>query len=236
MYSFDSKIRYSEVDNKEYLTLGSIINYFQDCSTFQSDSINQGVATLVKRQKSWFLLTWQIKINRIPKLNEKIRISTWPTMFRGFLGNRNYMIEDEKGEKLILANTVWSLVDLNTHHPTKVAPEDMVGYDLEPALELEPAPRKIKVEDKGIEYESFKIRKMNLDTNNHVNNGQYVQMAAEYLEEDIKLSEIRVEYKKSAMLGEKIIPKVFKNSKEYIVTLNDTEDNIYATVQFILAE
>lgn len=42
-YSFDSCVRFSEVGEDQKLTLGSVINYFQDCSTFQSESLGAGV-------------------------------------------------------------------------------------------------------------------------------------------------------------------------------------------------
>ena len=35
MYSFDSRVRYSEVDEDRKLSLTGVINYMQDCSTFQ---------------------------------------------------------------------------------------------------------------------------------------------------------------------------------------------------------
>ena len=35
MYSFDSRIRYSETDADGRLTPEKLIDYFQDCSTFQ---------------------------------------------------------------------------------------------------------------------------------------------------------------------------------------------------------
>ena len=39
MYQFQSRIRYSEVDSEGRLTMASLINYFQDCSTFQSEDL-----------------------------------------------------------------------------------------------------------------------------------------------------------------------------------------------------
>lgn len=33
MYSFESRIRYSEVDQNQELSVTGIINYLQDCST-----------------------------------------------------------------------------------------------------------------------------------------------------------------------------------------------------------
>ena len=37
-YSFTSRIRYSEIGEDGCLTLPGLINYFQDCSTFQSEA------------------------------------------------------------------------------------------------------------------------------------------------------------------------------------------------------
>ena len=37
MYQFDSRVRYSETGENGELTLTGMINYLQDCSTFQSE-------------------------------------------------------------------------------------------------------------------------------------------------------------------------------------------------------
>mgnify|MGYP000603361539 CR=1 FL=1 len=41
-YSFTSRIRYSEIGEDGNLTLPGLINYFQDCSTFQFGSDRRG--------------------------------------------------------------------------------------------------------------------------------------------------------------------------------------------------
>lgn len=43
MYTFDSRIRYSETDSEGKLTMASLLNYFQDCSTFHSEDVQLGV-------------------------------------------------------------------------------------------------------------------------------------------------------------------------------------------------
>ena len=42
-YTFSSKVRYSEVDENGELSLGSLVNYFQDVSTFQSEHLGLGI-------------------------------------------------------------------------------------------------------------------------------------------------------------------------------------------------
>ena len=94
-YSFTSRIRYSEIGEDGCLTLPGLINYFQDCSTFQSEAIGEGVAELKKRGCAWVLSAWQIHIRRYPSLGEAVKITTWANGFRGFLGMRNFTLETE---------------------------------------------------------------------------------------------------------------------------------------------
>ena len=49
MYAFESKVRYSEVGEDTRMTLYSVLNYFQDCSVFHSESVGRGTAV----QKNW---------------------------------------------------------------------------------------------------------------------------------------------------------------------------------------
>ena len=49
MYTFESRVRFSEADHTELLTLPGLVNYFQDCSTFQSEDIGYGVESLEKK-------------------------------------------------------------------------------------------------------------------------------------------------------------------------------------------
>ena len=52
MYSFDSRVRYSEVDEDRKLSLTGVINYMQDCSTFQSEDLNMGIDYLAEKHRA----------------------------------------------------------------------------------------------------------------------------------------------------------------------------------------
>ena len=51
MYSFQTRVRFSEVDSELHITLPAILTYFQDCSIFHSDSIGLGISRLM--QEDW---------------------------------------------------------------------------------------------------------------------------------------------------------------------------------------
>ncbi len=53
MYSFRSRIRYSECGADGRLTVTSLLNYFQDCSTFQSEDLGIGVKSLHEKGAMW---------------------------------------------------------------------------------------------------------------------------------------------------------------------------------------
>ena len=109
MYSFKSRVRYSEVGEDKKLSLNSIINYFQDCSTFQSEELNNGVERLEKLHRVWVLSSWQIVIERYPDLCEEIETGTWPYHFKNFMGYRNFVMQDKEGKRLAYGNSLWKL-------------------------------------------------------------------------------------------------------------------------------
>ena len=81
MYIIENRIRYSEVDQDRQLKLGNILNYFQDCSTFQSEDLNLGLEMLKGRHRAWLLNSWQLEILRRPKLGETVQTGTYPVSY-----------------------------------------------------------------------------------------------------------------------------------------------------------
>ena len=91
--------------------------------------------------------------------------------------------------------------------------------------------RKILMPEHCVEMESFPVRKYHIDTNEHVNNCQYVQMALEVLPREMKVRQLRVDYKKSAVLGDTIYPKVAQEAERTVVELCDGDGKPYAVVE-----
>ena len=139
---------------------------------------------------------------------------------------------DEKGKKLAYANSVWVFMDLESARPTKVSQEEIAGYVLEERLDMEYAPRKLPVPKGCVRMEPRQVQKYQLDTNDHVNNGQYVRLAHEYLPEGFTIRQMRAEYKKAAHLHDVMIPWVHEENGTYTVALCDESDNPYAVVMF----
>ena len=90
MYHFDTRVRFSETDKNRKLTLEAMVDYFQDCSTFQTEELGVGFSYLLPKNLTWVLSYWQIIVEEYPALGEEISICTIPYDFKGFLGKRNF--------------------------------------------------------------------------------------------------------------------------------------------------
>ena len=231
MYIYESRVRFSEADHYETITLPSIINYFQDSSIFQSEDFGLGVDYLKEKKRAWILSSWQVIIDRYPHIGEKIRIGTWATDFQGLYGYRNFCMWDENGEKAAYANSIWVYMDLERGRPVRPPKEEVERYGTEEALEMAYASRKIALPKEPLEGEIFPVRKYHIDTNEHVNNCQYVQMALEAAEEELLVRQMRAEYKKSALLHDKILPKVAREGERTVVELCEPQGGLYAVVE-----
>ena len=231
IYEFSGRVRYSEIDHRGTMTLPALINYFQDCSTFHSESIGLGMERLKLKKKAWVLSYWQIIIDGYPKLYEKITTGTFATEFKGLFGNRNFYMKVEEGGRIACANSIWVFMDLEKGRPCRPAEEDIAPYGVNEPLDMPYEDRKISVPEVFEDREPFPVRKYHIDTNEHVNNCQYVQMALEMLSGDISVRQVRVDYKKSAVLGDIIYPGVARDQERIVTELRDENKRPYAVIE-----
>lgn len=232
MYQYESKVRFSETDEKRKLTLQAVVDYFQDCSTFQTEELGVGFSYLLPKNLTWILLYWQIVVEEYPDLGEKITISTIPYEFRGFMGKRNFFMEKGDGQIIAKADSLWSLMDTQKMMPVKIPEEVVQAYPREEKLEMEYLPRKVSISGIEKKEEMLVIQRHHLDCNNHVNNGQYIKIAGVYLPKGFEIKQMRAEYKKQAYLGNEIFPYVYEDKDKITVSLCDVNKQPYVVVEF----
>ena len=233
MYTWNSRVRFSEIGEDKRLTLDGILNYFQDSSTFHSEDIGNGMEVVEGLKRVWVLSSWQIVVNEYPKIAERIKLGTWPYDFNRFFGGRNFIMYGEDGRVLAYANSLWTYLNSENGRPVRVEEEVVSKYQLEPKYDMKYADRKITLPEEMEEKESFPVEIYHLDTNHHVNNGQYVKMAGAYLPKGFEIAQMRAEYKKSALLGDMIYPKVAVEADKVVVSLDDEAGNAFTVVEFL---
>lgn len=232
MYTYEMSAGYSAMDASLRMTVPAILDCFQDAAIFEAENGHITVEYLYSRHIAWLLSSWQIVIDRRPKLNERIRITTAPYDFRGFLGYRNFTMTGEDGKMIVRAASIWTLVDTQKCCPSKPEKELQDGYELGEKLDMAYAPRKIALLGVGEERAQFTVRRYQIDSNQHMNNVEYVKLAMETLPADTVIRELRAEYRKAALCGDVVTADVIQAQGKHQVVLRDTQGGVYAVVEF----
>ncbi len=233
MYQVKERVRYSEVDKKRRVNMAQIVNYFQDCSTFQSEDLGIGLEYLNNVKKAWLLSSWQIIVDRYPGFGENIIVGTWAYGIKGLRAYRNFVLMDESGKTVAKANSIWFLLDITKNRPTKITEEDVKKYGIEKKVDMDYAKGKIKVLGEMVTEEPFQIMKIMIDTNGHVNNEKYIEMAMEYLPENFEVYQMRAEYKKEGMLHDMFYPNIYRAENIVTVEFQNNMQETYAVIQFL---
>ena len=232
MYTYERRIGFSEIDSDNRLTIPAIVDFFQDCSTLQSEDLGVGYFVMRDKDLMWVINSWNISISERPGMCKKVTVGTAPYSMRGFLGQRNFALWNESGEMIVKADSLWSLINTETGRPEKV-PEDVIAaYTFEDKLDMDYSGRKIKLEGDMTEADSFTVQPYHLDTNKHVNNGQHIKLAYAFLPAGFEAASLRVEYRAQAFLGNVIKPQIYKNESGYIVALCDEAGAPYSISEF----
>lgn len=232
MYEFDARIRYSEVGSDTKLKLITLLDYFQDASTFHSEDLGIGWNYLQKQDMVWVMSYWQVDIFRYADLAECVKVKTFPYDFKSCLGMRNFMMDTPEGERLAVANTLWTLLNTKTWGPAKPPAEMIEKYGLEPKVEMEYLPRKIVLKGQGEELAPVCVAKHHLDSNYHVNNVQYIAIASDYIPEDFPIKRIRASYHQQAHLNDLIYPVIYSQEEGVFgISLNDAEGKPYCMIE-----
>ena len=235
MYQFKSKVRFSEVNKEKNLKLAALTDYLQDTCTFQSEELGAGMDILRERNEAWILSSWEIIVNKLPKVGEEIFVGTFPCSFKGFYGHRNFYVIDANGEELARANSLWVYINFATKKPTRIPEEVASKYDnvIQEPLEFEWSDRKIKVEGECHAENPVTVPEFFIDTNEHMNNGKYIMVAESYLKEGFIPKRIRAEYRKAAVLGDVLYPVIYTQENTVTVVLEDEAKKPYAIIQFV---
>ncbi len=234
MYSYDAIVRYSETGGRKKSNMASLANYFQDCAILQSENVGIGLDYLADHHRAWFLISWQIEVDRYPAMGEKIKVRTWAYDFKASLGFRNIDILDENGIRIVKAASIWSYVDTETLRPARIEDEVSEAYPMEPAIDMEYAPRKIKLFDDHNVVDTRKVMQYQIDSNNHMNNEAYIALAQEYVEDISAIKAVRAEYKMQYVKDDVIVVKRAQKENLLQILLCDEKSVIKCVVQFEL--
>lgn len=220
MYYFESPVRFSEVDEAEYLRYGNIIDYFQDTSGMADVEESYVRGDWGKMGIVWIMTAWDIHIRRRPALGEKIKVGTGIKSHKHCFVDRYYDISPMDGEPIIQGMALWAAMSTENYLPKKV--------DLEVPLEtvdMEAAKRKIAMPKDLSALGEVSVNLRDIDHNHHLNNAAYLKIALEFLPEGLDIRRIQIIYTKSWVKGNRMfIFQKIEDNKIYFSLRNELEE------------
>lgn len=231
VFEYPMRIRYSEADHRGLMSLPALINAFQDCSTMQAEELGCGMAQLRERRCAWVLTHWHIVVERYPALEERVHVGTFASRFRGLTANRCFYLRAAEG-LIARATSLWAFVDLERGRPAQPDPALIEAYGTHEALAMPPEERRVAVPTGGVAGEPVTVRRHHIDTNEHMNNAWYVSIALDLLPRELHPHEVRVDYKRSAVLGDVLYPTIAATDDRHVVVLDGAAGPSFAVIEF----
>lgn len=232
IFTYNSKIRYSDVGRDNKLTLKALTNILQEGAISHSNFVGFGINSADTTHLAWLLLNWKIKIFIHPHCEEELTVKTWPRVFDKLYSFRDFEVYDKAGNLVAVASSKWFPVDTETKRIKKITPEisEPYGEPITKSVFEDPFKGKINVPDNLKLNFSYTTQRRDIDTNGHVNNLNYIDFALETLDEDIfnnhSFDNLEITFKKEIKLKENIKGYYSFEDNKHIVTIKSEDDKI----------
>ena len=233
MYSYKIRISYSMVDAKGKIKLSSMFSLFQDCGLFQSTDGGASFFYMEESDIGWVVAQYNLKISRLPKLDETVTVTTIPYTLRGYFGLRAFRITDDKDEQLVICDSLWMLMQKSTGKPVEITDTIKKAYslDVKPDVKFRPSKLRPLAGDQLKNVGQIEVSALFIDSNSHMNNTYYIAAAESVLPKDFTYSDMIINYKKSARFGDVLkLEAGMKDDAYQVVMMKD--DDVYAIVEF----
>ncbi|MDR1913136.1 MAG: hypothetical protein LBQ68_01450 [Clostridiales bacterium] len=233
-------IDYQALNEDFTATLPRLMHFVQESSIRQTDSTTLPMKWYYENGLAWVVTNWSVKVSRYPKRCENIIVSTYPTKFKGVIGERWFEAEDENGKRILLAFSSWMLADLKNAKLVRPTPEIIASYGLHPEPEDKKSffPGLNTAGQLPINTRKFIVTRRELDTNNHVNNVKYMEWAFDDVPDDLyytsKPDELKAVYRKQCAKDDVILAEFYQDKENPLlcasVFRNPTDKTIFSEI------
>jgi acyl-ACP thioesterase len=241
VFSREFQICGYDVDHKCQITISKLLSMMHETAWSHVSYLKKGWQELQDEGFFWALAKLHLKIHKMPKWNDKIRIDTWAKERESIMFLRDYEVFDEAGERICYAISEWMLVDyranrivrlekLNTHIDY---PKDRLAFDGRvprlPRLDFPENP----------DFHTAVLS--DLDMNQHVNNASYVRWVIDQFSYNFynqhKISEVIINYTNQLKSGEKYCLAMEETtSQSFNATLYNEEQKEVCKILLMISE
>ncbi|MFR9071489.1 MAG: acyl-[acyl-carrier-protein] thioesterase [Paraclostridium sp.] len=242
IFKKEYKINIFDVDSEHKCKFSSLVDFLWDVVISQSDYLGETKEGFVQNQCIWVLLKYDITIYEYPKFRDTITVDTKVLGSKKFYGYRQNTIRNSEGKVIGEAFSTDILIDFEKRRPMRISSTQSEIYGLNGELAEVPTLDDLPKIQKEDYTKDYPVRYSDIDSNGHVNNVKYMEMAMDtlprFILNEYKLFNIKVLFKKETTDGDTlyISSEVINNDNNNITTVHkitNNNENLLTKLQFI---
>ena len=199
----DFRILSSDVDLTRRIRLSTLFSKLQEAAIAHTIELGVTRERTLDRGLLWTVTQYRLNVQRLPEYDSLVTLLSWPGKTMHLYFPRYFRLQDEKGQVLADAVSLWVLLGVATRplvfpedHGIEI-PEEVTGHEL-------PLPGRLPREEVTFSH-SFTVPYSYVDLNGHMNNARYYDLAQDILPEEVRSRKpltLSSEYIGEARLGD----------------------------------
>lgn len=212
----------------------SVCNILQNTAGLHALHHGLGFEGMQKRGQIWVLNRLKVSIQQFLNWNEQLRLQTWVNSMRGPFSNRHFNLQNEAGEDIGSASTLWVAVNIANRRPVRLVESTLpIQTDKLPACGVSRKLPKITDFDHSSNYQA---QLSDLDMVGHVNNVKYIEWMLNHLANiggDFSPILLEMNFVSETHFGEKVVIKSKRLEEGFAcVVLKEANQSVVCRGQF----
>lgn len=172
IYTRDFYVGTPDTDRWGRLKLSHVMDFVQEVATDHAGRMGASGTDLIGHGLFWAVIRHRVRITRLPRAGENIRLETWPLPATRTAYPRSVVAYDRAGNELFRAMSLWVLMDVETRGMVLPGKSGLHIEGLIRGSELE-LPGSLAPRSAG-DADIRTVRFTDLDINGHMNNCRYL--------------------------------------------------------------
>lgn len=173
----ERRLKTYQCDRYGFLRPVSLMNKLQGLAGTHADMLGVGRDVCESKNVAWVVTHMFVDIVDMPRAEEMLTYSTWPSATGAVRSERDFEIRDSNGKLKLRAISQWVLIDLNTRRVARISdyfpdwkglPERVWNREFDKANDFIPTKSHVMA-----------CRFDDIDVNQHINNAVYTVWATE---------------------------------------------------------
>ncbi len=219
------EMRYSDYKNFDTLKVSSVLDIIQEVSTAHSGHLGYDINKLRQLGIAWLIKGIDVHFESAASTKYPLEASTAVKSTGAATSERGSIIR-QNGKVVAKAIATWFLFDSQKGKIAKIPPEMQNAYPLQDFNDdFFSYTKPVIIKGAPCVY-TIRVSNKEIDTNMHLNNQKSAELLMDALPFDYEFTDMKILYKKPALLGDELHLCREKTDKGYYVHLAATDGEI----------